>query len=206
METRDQHIELREEDFERALSSMDTFLDISTYDLMALTKRAQHYASQRMTETRRIDQIMSAKVHTVQPDTPMSEAAHLLVTHRISGLPVVDAGQRLAGIITEADFLRGMGVPVHNPAHTFWQTLEVLSGFLHHHTEIEQSDDPVSRHMVKSVVHVTGEHDLHHALDVMKHHHIKRLPVCDADRNVVGILTRSDLVRVFYDRYTRSTD
>ena len=49
---------------------------------------------------------MSQPVRTVHPQTPLADAAHLMVTERISGLPVVDDAGALVGIITEADFLR----------------------------------------------------------------------------------------------------
>jgi CBS domain-containing membrane protein len=56
------------------------------------------------------------------------------------------------------------------------------------------------------VVTVRAEHTLHEALDIMKKHHIKRLVVADEDRRVKGIITRSDLVRVFFDRIRKSGD
>lgn len=49
--------------------------------------------------------IMTTDVQTVTPDTPVDEAAMLLVDQKIGCLPVVDDG-RLVGIVTEADFLR----------------------------------------------------------------------------------------------------
>lgn len=50
----------------------------------------------------RMDQVMTPKVVTVQPDCPLEEAATLMVEHKISSLPVVEAG-RVAGIITQTD-------------------------------------------------------------------------------------------------------
>ena len=62
---------------------------------------------------------MSQPVRTVHPQTPLADAAHLMVTERISGLPVVDDAGALVGIITEADFLRALGVPAHQPHHNY---------------------------------------------------------------------------------------
>jgi acetoin utilization protein AcuB len=50
----------------------------------------------------RIDQVMNREVVTVPPDCPLEEAAAQMVTHKISSLPVVEAGE-LVGIITETD-------------------------------------------------------------------------------------------------------
>ncbi|HPE81987.1 MAG TPA: CBS domain-containing protein, partial [Gammaproteobacteria bacterium] len=92
------------EDYERALQSMDTFMDIEVNDLMTLAERAQYFAGQRATESLKVSRIMSHPVRVVREQTTMSDAAHLMVTERISGLPVVDNEERLVGIITEADF------------------------------------------------------------------------------------------------------
>lgn len=54
----------------------------------------------------RIRQIMTRSVLAVTPETLASEAAHLMLVHRIGCLPVVDDFEILRGIITERDFLR----------------------------------------------------------------------------------------------------
>ena len=59
-----------------------------------------HYLLEKV----KIREIMTRKVHTVTPGTPIEEAARLMLTHRIGGLPVMEAG-RLVGIITETDIL-----------------------------------------------------------------------------------------------------
>lgn len=56
--------------------------------------------------------------------------------------------------------------------------------------------------MVRNVLCVRPEQDLHHVLDIMKKHSVKRVVVCDETRRVLGIVTRSDLVRVFFGRFT----
>lgn len=53
----------------------------------------------------RVDQVMTREVVTVPPDCPLEEAATLMVEHKISSLPVVEAGQ-VIGIITETDIFK----------------------------------------------------------------------------------------------------
>jgi CBS domain-containing membrane protein len=192
----------RRADFQQALQSMDTFIDITVDDLMTLTQRAEQLASRRATEGMGVSRVMSQPVRTVHPQTPLTEAAHLMVSERISGLPVVDDAGLLVGIITEADFLRALGVPAHQPHHNLWQTLESLFSHLTHHGELKAPDTPVTEHMVKNVVCVNLEQDLHDVIEVMKRNSVKRVVVCDKERRVLGMITRSDLVRIFFDRYT----
>jgi acetoin utilization protein AcuB len=50
----------------------------------------------------KIADIMTTKVITVTPETPIEEAARLMLLHRIGSLPVL-RGRELVGIITETD-------------------------------------------------------------------------------------------------------
>lgn len=53
-----------------------------------------------------VEKVMSRKVITVTPATPIVDAAQLMLEHKVSGLPVVDAESRLVGILTESDVFR----------------------------------------------------------------------------------------------------
>ena len=88
----------RRADFQQALKSMDTYMDITVDDLMTLSQRAEQFANRRASEAIQVSHIMSQPVRSVRPQTPLSEAAHLMVTQRISGLPVVDEADHLAGM------------------------------------------------------------------------------------------------------------
>lgn len=185
------------EDFVNALKEMDTFIDIAVEDLMELNNMAEKYAYLRTMGSIRVADLMSHPVETVHADTTLADAAHRLVTGRISGLPVVDHQDELVGIITEADFLRALGVPSHHPTHSLWQTLEAMFA---HPANLQEPDGQVSDLMVTDIVTVSPEQALHDVLEVMKKNKIKRVIVCDEQRHVRGIVTRSDLVRVFFDK------
>ena len=53
-----------------------------------------------------IKAIMTKKVITTTPDTPVEDAARLMVTHKIGGLPVVDGRREVVGVITETDIFQ----------------------------------------------------------------------------------------------------
>lgn len=198
--------QLRRTGFQQALQSVDTCPDITVDDLMTLSQRAVQLASRSAAEAIGVSRAMNRPVRTVHPQTPLTDAAHVMVSEKISGLPVVDDDGRLAGIITEADFLRALGVPSHQPHHNLWQTLESLFSHLAHHGELDAPDDPVKEHMIRNVVCVQPDRDLHAVIEVMKRYSVKRVVVCDNDKRVVGMVTRSDLLRTFFDRYTLPED
>jgi acetoin utilization protein AcuB len=55
-----------------------------------------------------VEDVMTADVLTVEPDTPLDDAARLLRSERIGALPVVSAG-RVVGIVTRSDLLEALG-------------------------------------------------------------------------------------------------
>jgi len=109
--------ELQPQDFKHALQEIDSFIDVSLEDLMQIHHMAEKYAQLRQAEQLKVRDIMTTEVASVRPETPLRDAARMLLEMRISGLPVVDSHDRLAGIVTEADFLCAMGIPCHHPAH-----------------------------------------------------------------------------------------
>ncbi len=53
-----------------------------------------------------VERVMHRKVVTATPGMTVAAAASLMVTHAIGGLPVVDAGGNVVGVITETDVFR----------------------------------------------------------------------------------------------------
>ncbi len=61
-------------------------------------------AQQKMLGLLVVKDVMSAELQTTSPDTPLEEAARLMLTRKLGCLPVLEGGQ-LVGILTEADFV-----------------------------------------------------------------------------------------------------
>ena len=53
-----------------------------------------------------VEKVMTRNVFTVTPETPILDAAELMLEHKISGLPVVNEDHELVGVITESDIFR----------------------------------------------------------------------------------------------------
>jgi CBS domain-containing protein len=62
------------------------------------------HAQRKVLETLLVKEVMSSDVITTSPDTPLVEAARVLMERKIGCLPVVENGH-LVGIVTEADFV-----------------------------------------------------------------------------------------------------
>ncbi len=54
----------------------------------------------------RLGDVMTTAVITVTPLTKLQDAASLMIKHKIGGLPVIDAEERVVGVITETDIFK----------------------------------------------------------------------------------------------------
>jgi CBS domain-containing protein len=144
-------------------------------------------------------EVMSREVLTVTPETSIIEAARLMLQHRISGLPVVEAGA-VVGIVTEGDLLRRTEIGTA-PRRSRW--LELLVGPARLARDYVQANArKVGEVMTRQVVSVTPHTPLAEVVQLMEKHRIKRLPVIDEGR-LVGIVSRADLVRALVDMAAR---
>jgi CBS domain-containing protein len=138
----------------------------------------------------KVKDAMTTDVKTVGPATSLKDAAAILAEHKISGLPVVDDG-RVVGVVSEAEIVvkeRGE-VPHHG-----------LSGLLHRReatalaTKVEART--VGEAMSSPAITIEPWESLAGAAAMMIENGVNRLPVVEEDE-LIGILTRADLVRAF---------
>jgi CBS-domain-containing membrane protein len=138
--------------------------------------------------------VMSRDVVTVSPDETIRHAAWLMLQRKFSGLPVVDSAGTLVGIVTEGDFLRRAetGTVRRRPR---W--LEFLVGPGRLAGEYTRTAGQfVKEVMTREICVVTEDAELEDVVGLMENRHIKRLPVIRG-KQVVGIVTRQDLLRAF---------
>ena len=138
--------------------------------------------------------IMEKSVITVGSDAGVSEAVRVMLQHKISGLPVVDAKGELVGIVTEGDFLRRTetGTEVQR---TRW--LQLLAGTGRLADEYVRSHGrKVAEVMTTDVAAVSEDTELSAIVGIMEKRRIKRVPVVRG-RKVVGMVTRADVLRGF---------
>jgi len=117
-----------------------------------------------------VKEIMTASPISLTGQITLREAARVLIERRIDGVPVVDEHGKLLGLVTKSHVLRS-----------------VANG--------SNLDVCLAEIMEKNVITTTVDADLYslNALDV------GRLPVVDQHNNLLGIVTRSDLARVYYN-------
>ena len=132
----------------------------------------------------------------VRTETPLNEAIQILAERRISGLPVVDDSGQLVGIISETDLMwRETGVTP--PAYImFLDSVIYLQNPAKHERELHKAlGQTVGEVMSSEPISISPDKPLKEAAQIMHEKEVRRLPVVDDAGQVIGILTRGDIVR-----------
>lgn len=180
-------------DLDAVLARYNQVLDISRDDLESLLVQAEAEAYKRNLGELRCGEVMTRDPVVVHFGTPLLEAWKLLRRHEIKALPVVDRANRIAGIVTTGDFMRLANLD--KPHGLGARLREALLP-----TRLTHSERPeVIGQIMTRNVRVASEHvplaKLVPLFSSSGHHH---LPIIDADRKLVGILTQTDLVRALH--------
>jgi CBS domain-containing protein len=137
---------------------------------------------------RRVRDLMTTSVVTVDRITPYKEIARLLAEHRISGLPVLKMGRQVVGVVTEADLLAAQANTarrLHSGTRRTWWRRE-------QHPALTAGDL-----MTAPAITIGADATVPAAARLMNTHHVRRLPVVDEDGRLVGVVSRRDLLSVF---------
>lgn len=126
---------------------------------------------------RRVGSLMTGDVVRARSGTPAGQLARWLVEYDISGLPVVDADDKVIGIVSATDLARAGGGTAGGPAAGAALTAGAVMSAP---ARTVRADDSVVR-----------------AARLMGASGIERLPVVDEEARLIGMLTRRDVLRIF---------
>lgn len=142
----------------------------------------------------KIKEVMTKDVVSIKPDDNTKEAIELLFKMRISGLPVIDEKGKLVGMFTEKDVL----------AHILPSYIEKVGRFIYEENPkstkkkfIELQNFKVSQLMRTDVVTVNEDTALCEVARIMLLEKVRRIPVLDKEKKVVGIVAREDIVKSY---------
>jgi len=143
----------------------------------------------------KVRDIMVTKVKSIPLDISVKQALEQLSKNKISGLPVVNKDNKLAGMLTEKDIINyilpgylekvGTFVYADNPKAIRNKVRELLQ------------ERTVSDIMRKQVITKSPDASLSEVARTMLTERVRRIPIVDSEGNVVGIIAREDVVKAF---------
>ena len=179
-------------DVNRALDTVEEHLNEEATERPARPAPVRHGEGTRHRRwARKVSDVMTTTVVTVDRITPYQEIDRLLTERRISGVPVLTMGRQVAGVVSEADLLsaedeRARQARMAAAAGRRWRLrkqphVSLTAGAL----------------MTAPAITIGPDATIPAAARLMNTHHIRRLPVIDAHGKLAGIVTRRDLLSVF---------
>jgi CBS-domain-containing membrane protein len=138
--------------------------------------------------------VMVTGVITVTPETGVHDAARIMLEHRISGLPVVNATGELVGIISEGDLMRR--VEIGTEKRRSWWLEMMTASHVQAHDFVRSHATKVADVMTTGVVAVARDTPLAEIATLLEQHSIKRVPVVQEGR-LVGLVSRANLLQAF---------
>jgi CBS domain-containing protein len=144
----------------------------------------------------RAKDIMSNEVVTLSPDDSVKEAAKKLVENHISSAPVLNSEGRLVGVVTDSDLII-QDVKIQFPSY-----IHLLDSFIFlgsekkfEHLLKKAAAAKVKDLMTTNPVFVAPNTEVEDLATLMTERKIGCLPVLDDKDELVGVITKSDIVR-----------
>lgn len=137
---------------------------------MFVTKKKipQYHLFESLLVHDRAQDVMSIPPITLKGEAPMSRARDLMRRHRISGIPIIDEDEHLAGLVTLENLI-----------------ISLEEGSL---------EEAIHQHMETEIVYLTDEMDLKAVVEHLMTYGFGRYPVVDRDHKVVGVVTKGDVI------------
>ncbi|MEV7127642.1 CBS domain-containing protein [Streptomyces sp. NPDC093260] len=136
-----------------------------------------------------VSDVMTRRVVALRTGAAFKDIVRAMQEWRVSALPVLDAGGRVVGVVSEADLL---------PKEEYSEGDVGRYGQVQHLAEVHKADAVTAGELMSTpAVAVTPDATLACAARVMARRAVKRLPVVGPDGTLRGIVSRSDLLKVF---------
>jgi CBS domain-containing protein len=151
----------------------------------------------------KVKDFMITNVVKVQPDTSLKDLLTKLVERKIGGVPVVNERDQLVGMISDGDVLRFIKPIAAKHVNLLLYCVE-LDKVLSEDIIPTQLERPVKDCMRKTNLITLSENDgLEEIVSVLSQHHFKKVPVLDAERRVVGVISRGDIIRYIVSNWIK---
>ncbi len=153
----------------------------------------------------RVTDIMTADIATVSPDTPIVDVARLMATSGISGVPVLDPRNgELVGMITEMEMIERQ-VKFEMPTYT--RILDATFVIAERNSEQKLKRilaTTAGELMQRKVFSIREDATIEEVASLMFERQVNPVPVISLDDQLIGIVSRSDIIRLMAVDYTES--
>jgi CBS domain-containing protein len=189
-------LDISDEDVLEAMKDIKGYVDITPGDFKTLYRLALKHAIHRLTYSVKAREVMTRKVIFVRRDTPSGDVANLMANQGIAGVPVVENGKKVVGVISEKDFLYHMG---SKETRSF---MDVVSQCLRNKgcVAITMRQQKAKDIMTSPAICVGEDTPVSEIANIFTEKNINRAPVTDKEGRLIGIVARADIVQSFFPK------
>ena len=138
-----------------------------------------------------VSDVMTRKVITLIDTRPVAEAWEKMLKHLLKALPVLNKHGEVVGMLTDEDLLERAGLEQHLSVAERLDEQTLQAEF----TTLRNSSLKVGDVMTSPAITALGNESLGVAAARMAEHGIKRLPVLDENKKLIGVLSRVDVLK-----------
>ena len=189
-------IDISDDDILTAMKQIDGYLDISFGDFKELYHIACSHALKRLMQSVKARDIMTKKVICVYKQTSSREVAEVMAKNNVSGIPVIDDGEQVVGIISENDFLSRMG---KKEIKSFMNIITLCledKGCLAKPIRNQNAEDI----MTSPAITANEDTPVSDIVNLFADKKINRVPILSQDKKLVGIVSREDALQTVIPR------
>lgn len=148
-----------------------------------------------------VSELMTQKTPSVTPETTVEALARLLLDHNLSGVPVVNGEGELVGVVSEGDLL-------HKECTPRLPNFINLLGAVIFYNGVDRYDEDFKKLMARQVsdimtddaITVLENTDVEEAASLMIENQIRQLPVVDLQNHLLGMVRRSDIIKLLLQK------
>lgn len=155
-------------------------------------------------DTVKVSDVMTKKVVTLSPDDSLEKATRTFEEYKYDGFPVINEEGKLIGIVTAYDMV-SQSYATHLPS-----LLHIIENVYKDQPDtnvLKEHFDKVRTVKVRDMMNLdplviapdVRVEDL--AKEFIQHHKVNPIPVIDADKNLLGVVSRFDIIRFFDETY-----
>lgn len=143
----------------------------------------------------KVRDVMTTRVVAVRKNATFKDMAALLTEYRVSAFPVLDDETKVIGVVSEADLLSKEALVADMGSQAAW--LGRIEGSPYHDEFAKAAAVTAADLMTKPPVVVTPDEPVASAARLMYHGRVKRLPVVGEKGQLIGIVSRADVLSVY---------
>lgn len=184
-------VDISDEDILKAMKDIMGYLDITPGDVKEIYRFAYKHALERLRYSVRAKDIMIKDVVFVKKDAHLEAVADILNRYAISGVPVLDDSKKVVGVISEKDFLFHMGAKNEKTFMGIIARCLKNKGCIAIPMRKQRAEDI----MTSPAITISENTPVSEIADTFTEKNINRAPVIDPGNKLVGIVTRTDIIR-----------